>query len=80
MSKNKKKNLKEIKNNNNNNNILINNSMIIKVSNSNQKCKINKLKITGGNSYNGIKLKSFNNNFPSNIFNKSINLNNSLYN
>jgi len=81
MSKNKKKNLKEIKNNNNNNNnILINNSMIIKVSNSNQKDKINKIEITGGSSQNGIKLKSFNNNFPSNLINKSINMNNSLYN
>ena len=80
LSKNKKKNLKEIKNNNNNNNILINNSMIIKVSNSNQKDKINKIEITGGSSQNGIKLKSFNNNFPNNIINKSINMNNSLYN
>ena len=80
ISKNKKKNLKEIKNSNNNNNILINNSMIIKVSNSNQKDKINKIEITGGSSQNGIKLKSFNNNFPNNFINKSINMNNSLYN
>ena len=54
--------------------------MIIKVSNSNQKDKINKIEITGGSSQNGIKLKSFNNNFPSNLINKSINMNNSLYN
>ena len=67
---------KNIKNNNTNNNIMMNTSMIIKVSNNQKEKKIQLNNI----SQNNLKLKSFNNpNFPNNI-NKSINMNNSVYN
>ena len=72
----KNKNIKDIKNNNN---ILINNSMIIKVSNNNQKQKINKIELNS-TSQNNMKIKSFNNQIFSNNINKSINMNNSVYN
>ena len=77
ISKNKK--IKDIKSNSNNNNILINNSMIIKVNNSKEKDKLNKIDLN--NTFqNNMKIKSINNqNFPNNI-NKSINMNNSVYN
>jgi hypothetical protein len=67
--------MKEIKNKN----ILINNSMIIKVSNNNQKEKINKIELNN-NSQNNMKLKSFNNTNVSNKLNKNISMNNSVYN
>ena len=70
----KNKNIKEIKNKN----ILINNSMIIKVSNNNQKQKINKIGLN--NNQNNMKIKSFNNPNVSKKINKTINMNNSLYN
>ena len=74
------KNLKDIKSTTNNkNNILINNSMIIKVTNNNQKEKINKIEIKNP-LQNNMKLESFNStNYPKAI-NKSVNMNNSIYN
>ena len=62
-----------------NNNILINNSMIIKVSNNNPKEKLNKIEIKNP-LQNDMKLESFNStNYPKNI-NKSVSMNNSVYN
>ena len=77
ISKNKK--IKDIKSNSNNNNILINNSMIIKVNNSKEKDKLNKIDLN--NTFqNNMKIKSINNQNFSNNINKSINMNNSVYN
>ena len=62
-----------------NNNSLINNSMIIKVSNDNRKEKINKIEMNN-NQQNKMKIKALNNpKFTKNV-NKSINMNNSVYN
>ena len=76
----KNKNIKDNKSTINNNNILINNSMVIKVSNNNnQKEKLNKIELKNA-SQNNMKLESFNStNYPKNI-NKSVNMNNSVYN
>ena len=75
----KNKTIKDNKNNSNsNNNILINNSMIIKVSHNNQKDKLNKIGLNTI-SQNNLKLKSFNNPNVNNV-NKSISMNNSVYN
>ena len=64
---------------NTNNNILINNSMVIKVSNNNQKEKNNKIEIKNP-LQNNMKLESFNStNYPKTI-NKSVSMNNSVYN
>ena len=64
---------------NTNNNILINNSMVIKVSNNNQKEKNNKIEIKNP-LQNNMKLESFNStNYPKSI-NKSVSMNNSVYN
>ena len=64
---------------NTNNNILINNSMVIKVTNNNQKEKLNKIELKNP-AQNNMKLESFNStNYPKNI-NKSVNMNNSVYN
>ena len=75
------KNIKDNKSslNTTNNNILINNSMIIKVNNSNQKEKLN-LKELKNPLQSNMNLESFNStNYPKNI-NKSVNMNNSVYN
>ena len=78
---NNNKNLKDIKSNQNaNNNILINNSMIIKVTNNSQpKDKLNKIELKNP-FQNNMKLESFNStNYPKAI-NKSVSMNNSVYN
>ena len=74
------KNMKDIKSTpNTNNNILINNSMIIKVSNNNPKEKVNKIEIKNP-LHNNMKLESFNStNYPKTM-NKSVSMNNSVYN
>ena len=80
------KNIKEIKlpnnaNNNSNSNISMNNSLIkkININNITQKEKLNKIEIKNP-IHNNMKLESFNStNYPKNI-NKSVNMNNSVYN
>ncbi len=62
-----------------NNNILVNNSMIIKVTNNNPKEKLNKIELKNP-LQNNMKLESFNStNYPKNT-NKSVSMNNSVYN
>ena len=81
IHENNNKSIKDIKSSPNvNNNILINNSMIIKVTNNNQpKDKLNKIELKNP-FQNNMKLESFNStNYPKPI-NKSVSMNNSVYN
>ena len=81
IHENNNKSIKDIKSSPNaNNNILINNSMIIKVTNNNQpKDRLNKIELKNP-FQNNMKLESLNStNYPKPI-NKSVSMNNSVYN